>query len=123
MPTIQTEEQNATYLINEAIRKYRERNPKRSKEQALGVLVSQVCCWTPSEVYEVASSAFEDSKFHTFNAKFEELWKEEQRVDKQNTNKPDFMKKITFVEKFTHLQNWFPHLTLEETINLSKREN
>ena len=120
---VNTEEQKPTYLINEAIRKYRERNPHRSKEEALGVLVSQVCCWTPSEVYEVASSAFEDSKFHTFNAKFEELWKEEQRVDKQNTNKPDFMKKITFVEKFTHLQNWFPHLTLEETINLSKREN
>jgi hypothetical protein len=42
-------------------------------------------------------------------------------VDKQITNKPDLMKKITFVEKFTHLQNWFPHLTLEETINLSMR--
>ena len=78
MPTIQTEEQKSTYLINEAIRKYRERNPKRSKEQALGVLVSQVCCWTPSDVYEVASSAFEDSNFHKFNAKLEELWKKEQ---------------------------------------------
>ena len=78
MPTIQTEEQKSTYLINEAIRKYRERNPKRSKEQALGVLVSKICFETPAEVYEVASSAFEDSNFHTFNAKFEELWKKEQ---------------------------------------------
>jgi len=77
MPTINTEEQSSTYLINEAIRKYRERNPQRSKEQALGVLVSQVCCWTPAEVYEVASSAFEDSNGHEFNAKFEELWKKE----------------------------------------------
>jgi len=57
MPTIQTEEQKPTYLINEAIRKYRERNPKRSKEHALGVLVSKICFETPAEVYEVASSA------------------------------------------------------------------
>jgi len=44
-------------------------------------------------------------------------------VDKQITNKPDLMKKIYFVEKFTQLQNWYPHLTLEETINLSKEKN
>jgi len=74
---IDTEEQSAIYLVHEAIRKYREKNPLRSQEQALGVLVSKICFETPSEVYEVASSAFEDSKFHTFNAKFEELWKRE----------------------------------------------
>jgi hypothetical protein len=77
MPTINTEEQSSTYLIKEAIRKYREKNPHRSKEEALGVLVSQVCCWTPSDVYEVASSAFEDSNYHKFNAKFEDLWNKE----------------------------------------------
>jgi len=44
-------------------------------------------------------------------------------VDKQITNKPDLLEKIYFIEKFTRLQNWYPHLTLEETINLSKREN
>ena len=78
MPTINTEEQKPTYLIKEAIRKYRERNPHRSKEEALGVLVSKICFETPAEIYEVLSSAFEDSNFHTFNAKFEELWKKEQ---------------------------------------------
>ena len=78
MPTINTEEQKATYLINEAIRKYRERNPQRSKEQALGVLVSKICFETPAEIYEVVTSAFEDSNFHKFNAKLEELWKKEQ---------------------------------------------
>jgi len=44
-------------------------------------------------------------------------------VDKQITNKPDLMAKIYFIEKFTRLQNWYPHLTLEETINLSKEKN
>tara|TARA_B100000965_G_C19485288_1_gene710480 strand:- start:107 stop:349 length:243 start_codon:yes stop_codon:yes gene_type:complete len=77
MPTINTEMQKSTYLINEAIRKYRERNPHRSKEEALGVLVSKICFETPAEIYEVASSAFEDSNFHTFNEKLEELWKKE----------------------------------------------
>ena len=75
---IDTEEQSAIYLVHEAIRKYREKKPHRSKEAALGVLVSQGCCWTPSDVYEVASSAFEDSNDHKFNAKFEKLWKKEQ---------------------------------------------
>ena len=78
MPTINTEEQKPTYLIKEAIRKYREKNPHRSKEEALGVLVSKICFETPADIYEVLSSAFEDSNFHTFNAKFEELWKKEQ---------------------------------------------
>ena len=76
---VNTEEQSSTYLINEAIRKYRTKNPHRSKEEALGVLVSQVCCWTPAEVYEVASSAFADSNDHEFNEKLKELWKKEQR--------------------------------------------
>ena len=74
---VNTEEQSSTYLINEAIRKYREKNPHRSKEAALGVLVSKICFETPADIYEVLSSAFEDSNFHTFNAKFEELWKRE----------------------------------------------
>ena len=72
---IDTEKQSAIYLIHEAIRKYREKNPLRSQEQALGVLVSKICFETPSEVYEVASSAFEDSNFHAFNSQFENLWK------------------------------------------------
>jgi len=75
---VNTEEQKPTYLIKEAIRKYREKNPHRSKEEALGVLVSKICFETPADIYEVLSSAFEDSNFHTFNAKFEELWKKEQ---------------------------------------------
>ena len=74
---IDTEKQSAIYLIHEAIRKYRKRNPHRSKEEALGVLVSKICFETPAEIYEVVTSAFEDSNFHTFNAKFEELWKKE----------------------------------------------
>ena len=74
---IDTEKQSAIYLIHEAIRKYREKNPHRSQEQALGVLVSKICFETPAEIYEVLSSAFEDSNFHTFKAKFEELWKKE----------------------------------------------
>ena len=74
---IDTEKQSAIYLVHEAIRKYREKNPLRSQEQALGVLVSKICFETPVEIYEVASSAFEDSNFHTFNEKLEELWKKE----------------------------------------------
>ena len=74
---IDTEKQSAIYLVHEAIRKYREKNPLRSQEQALGVLVSKICFETPAEIYEVASSAFEDSNFHTFNEKLEELWKKE----------------------------------------------
>jgi len=76
---IDTEKQSAIYLVHEAIRKYQEKNPHRSQEQALGVLVSKICFETPAEIYEVLSSAFEDSNFHTFNAKFEKLWEEEAR--------------------------------------------
>ena len=77
MPNINTEEQSSTYLINEAIRKYRKKNPHRSKEEALGVLVSKICFETPAEIYEVVTSAFEDSNFHKFNTKFEKLWNKE----------------------------------------------
>ena len=74
---VNTEEQSSTYLINEAIRKYRKKNPHRSKEEALGVLVSKICFETPAEIYEVVTSAFEDSNFHKFNTKFEKLWNKE----------------------------------------------
>ena len=35
-------------------------------------------------------------------------------------NRPDENEKKLFIEKFSHLTNWFPHLTLEETIKKSQ---
>tara|TARA_R100001443_G_scaffold17957_5_gene28606 strand:- start:64 stop:204 length:141 start_codon:yes stop_codon:yes gene_type:complete len=35
-------------------------------------------------------------------------------------NRPDENEKKLFIEKFSHLSNWFPHLTLEETIKKSQ---
>ena len=32
-------------------------------------------------------------------------------------NRPDEKQKEVFAEKFSHLSNWFPHLTLQETID------
>ena len=47
---------------------------KASDTETLGVLVSQFCKWNGKAIFEVATSAFEDSNFHNFNEQFEKLW-------------------------------------------------
>ena len=53
-------------------------NPETaSDEDALGILVSQFTQWDGQGIYNVAYQAFEDSNFHQFNNKFEDLWERE----------------------------------------------
>tara|TARA_R110002012_G_scaffold312192_1_gene522376 strand:+ start:495 stop:761 length:267 start_codon:yes stop_codon:yes gene_type:complete len=47
-----------------------------SYEETLGLLISKFCKWHGEKIFKVSTSAFEDSNFHSFNEKFEELWKE-----------------------------------------------
>ena len=49
---------------------------KASYEETLGLLISKFCKWHGDKIFKVSTSAFEDSNFHTFNEKFEELWKQ-----------------------------------------------
>ena len=49
---------------------------KATYEETLGLLVSKFCEWDGNKIFKVSTSAFEDSNFHSFNEKFEELWKE-----------------------------------------------
>jgi len=50
---------------------------KASYEETLGLLISKFCKWDGNKIFKVSTSAFEDSNFHTFNEKFEELWEQE----------------------------------------------
>ena len=38
-------------------------------------MISQYMKWDGDQIFNTAYSAFEDSNFHSFNEKFEELWK------------------------------------------------
>lgn len=42
--------------------------------EALGIALSQYFKWNGQQIFETASSGFEDSNFHTFNSDFEKLW-------------------------------------------------
>ena len=46
--------------------------------ETLGIMISKHGKWDGSFIFEVATSAFEDSNFHTFNAKFVKLWSDEE---------------------------------------------
>jgi len=51
-------------------------DPKQATDcEALGLMISQFCKWDGNKIFESTFNAFEDSNFHTFNEKFEKLWK------------------------------------------------
>jgi len=50
---------------------------KATYEETLGLLVSNFCKWDGNKIFKVSTEAFEDSNFHTFNEKFNDLWEEE----------------------------------------------
>ena len=50
---------------------------KPTDEEVLGILILQHCKWNGDLIFKVAQEAFEDSNFHSFNEKFEQLWEEE----------------------------------------------
>ena len=76
---VNTEEQSATWLLNEAIKKCKEGNPQEclSTAKSLGILISQPSFDYPDFIYQVASFAFQNAGYHSFNRKFKELWKEQ----------------------------------------------
>ncbi len=45
--------------------------------EALGIALSKYFKWDGQAIFETAQSGFEDSNFHTFNKKFEDLWNKE----------------------------------------------
>ena len=50
---------------------------KATYEETLGLLVSKFCKWDGNKIFKVSTEAFEDSNFHTFNEKFNDLWEKE----------------------------------------------
>lgn len=48
---------------------------KVSDAEALGVALAKYFDWNGRKIAQVAFNAFEDSNFHTFNEKFNDLWK------------------------------------------------
>ena len=46
--------------------------------ETLGIMISKYGEWDGNFIFEVATSAFEDSNFHTFNAKFGKLWSDDE---------------------------------------------
>ena len=42
--------------------------------EALGLMISQYFKWDGKEIFDTSYFGFEDSNYHTFNEKFEELW-------------------------------------------------
>ena len=50
---------------------------KATYEETLGLLVSKFCEWDGNKIFKVSTEAFEDSNFHTFNEKFNDLWEKE----------------------------------------------
>ena len=45
--------------------------------EALGIALSQYFKWDGQQIFETATSGFEDSNFHTFNDEFQKLWSKE----------------------------------------------
>ena len=78
--TYEKKEQEALDLLDQAVKKMKEIafvNPSASSdEDALGILVSKFSKWDGQGIFNIAYQAFEDSNFHSFNNKFEQLWGE-----------------------------------------------
>ena len=51
---------------------------KATDSETLGIMISKYGKWNGGFIFEVATSAFEDSNFHSFNAKFSRLWDDEE---------------------------------------------
>jgi len=53
-------------------------NPKlATDEDALGLIVSNLCQYDGQKIFNVLYRAFEDSNFHSFNSKMEKVWQED----------------------------------------------
>jgi len=52
-----------------------------SESEIMGVILSKYFEWSGRKIAEATYSAFEDSNFHTFNEKFNELWKANRKDD------------------------------------------
>ena len=60
-------------------------NPETATdEEALGILISQFAKWDGQKIFDTSYNAFEDSNFHSFNEKFDNLWNVEIAREKYN---------------------------------------
>ena len=50
-----------------------------NKNEIKGVQLSQAVKWSGQDIFEVASAAFEDANYHSFNEVFTEAWNEFQK--------------------------------------------
>lgn len=66
-------------LIEEVKRRVFEKDyqDKVTNEEVLGIIISKFSEWDGQKIKDIMYNAFEDSNFHSFNAKLDELWKEE----------------------------------------------
>lgn len=66
--------------LNELIQKQKKENfgdpSKATDQEALGIMISQYFQWDGQQIFDCAYNAFEDSNFHSFNEKFENMWKQ-----------------------------------------------
>lgn len=62
-------------------------NPETATdEEALGILISQFAKWDGQKIFDVSYNAFEDSNFHSFNEKLEQLWEYSNNYDSETEN-------------------------------------
>ena len=66
--------------LNELIQKQKKESfgdpSKATDQEALGIMISQYFQWDGQQIFDCAYNAFEDSNFHSFNEKFENMWKQ-----------------------------------------------
>ena len=56
-----------------------------SENEMRGIRLSQAVKWSGQDIFEVASAAFEDANYHSFNEVFTAAWNEFQKeIDNGN---------------------------------------
>ncbi len=68
---------NLKELIQEEKKHIFVKGYKATDEESLGIMISQYGEWNGEFIFKVSEAGFEDSNFHSFNAKFKELWDKE----------------------------------------------
>lgn len=52
---------------------------KVTTEEVLGIIISKYSEWDGQKIFDIMQNAFEDSNFHSFNAKMSEEWNKENK--------------------------------------------
>ena len=57
-----------------------------SENEMRGIRLSQAVKWSGQDIFEVASAAFEDANYHSFNEVFTAAWNEFQKEIDNGSN-------------------------------------